>query len=409
MRILVTSIVDLERVPYNRIHVLLNHLCQKHEITALCLNAWWLEKQGIPGANGESRPDPYFRRVFEKVEIIYPTEKRISAILQEVSSPVNLPRLLRKLDYADFDLHVNYSSLASGLVVSRSLRARGIPTVFDVADDLPAAFRVSSQVPHPLQWLSGFISAVLFDANVRMAARITVVTQALQSRYHLPTQRTVCLPNGFDETLFRECPTGKMRQEVGLSSGDFVVGFVGNLRGWIDLSPVFAAVQGLKNRVPRMKLLIVGSGEALKRNKDMVAEYDIDDRVLFTGNVAHEQVPRYISCMDVCTIPFADEAVSAHASPIKLLEYMACGRPVISRPLAGVIEIAGERVLYAADEQEWAGRVLELYEDADLRARMGTAGRGFVKDKYSWSQICQQFEEVLFEAASAARSTEAKR
>jgi len=399
MKILVTSIVDIGRVPYNRIHVFLNHLSQKHQITALCLNAWWLEKRNAVDSDDKIRRDPYFRRVFDRVQINYLTERRLPPILQEMVSIGGLYRLLRKTCHVSFDLHVNYASLVSGLFVGKILRSRGIPTVFDVPDDLPAAFRVSPRIPDSLQWLSGAASEILFKANIRLATNITYITQALQSKYALPGDKSTLLPNGFDMGLFTEHPAGKMRRKMEIGSDDFVLGFVGTLgQEWVDFAPIFAAIRGLKHSIPGVKLLIVGNGKGLNRNKDMAAKYGIADRVLFTGYVAHEQVPSHISCMDVCVIPFTDEALTNHASPIKLFEYMACGRPIISKPSAGVVEVVGEGVLYAADEEEWTKRIVQLYKDPALRARMGTEGKEFVKRNYSWTRICQQFEAVLLEA-----------
>ena len=400
MKILVTSILDLKRVGHNRIHSLLKHLSSSHQITALCLNAWWLEKQIIADSSLPPHLDPYLQQVFDGIQIIYLAKGRIQPVLQEIWSPVNLPRLLQKIDYANFDLHINYSSLATGFVATAMLKSRGIPTVFDIADDLPAAFRISPQIPSSLRHLSGFVSDKLLQANVKLAATITCISRALQSKYNLPVDKTVHLPNGFDESLFIEHLSEKMREKIQIDSSDFVVGFVGTLgQERVDFEPVFLAVKGLVHSAPRTRLLIVGDGGGLERNRDMASKYGIADRVLFTGYVAHEQIPEYISCMDVCIIPFTDESLTNQALPLKLCEYMACGRPVISKPSTGVIEAVGDRVLYAANEKEWAEKILDLYKDPLLRVKLGTAGKDFVAGNYSWSKICQKFETVLLEAA----------
>jgi glycosyltransferase involved in cell wall biosynthesis len=100
----------------------------------------------------------------------------------------------------------------------------------------------------------------------------------------------------------------------------------------------------------------------------------------------------------VCLVPFRDLTLPGNASPIKLFEYMACQRPVISTPSAGVIETVGDRVLYATDQEAWEQKITELYQDPKLRATMGTEGREFVASNYGWPKICQQFETVLLEA-----------
>jgi glycosyltransferase involved in cell wall biosynthesis len=388
MNILVTSIVDLERIPFNRIHVFLNHLSQNHQIAALCLNAWWLE---------DGHRDPYFHRVFDKVQIAHLATKKAPPILQETLSIHKLRRMLK--NGADFDLHINYASLISGLFVTRSLRARGIPTVFDISDDLPAAFMVSPRVPGTLRWLAGFISETLLKANARLAKRVTFITKALQSKYALPSAKSTLLPNGFDTDLFKAHPTQEARTTLGIDPNAFVLGFVGTMgKEWVDFEPVYAAVKRLAGHIPNLKLLVVGNGEGLVRNRNLAAQHKITDRVIFTGYVPHRQVPGFISCADVCLVPFRDLTLPGNASPIKLFEYMACQRPVISTPSAGVIETVGDRVLYATDQEAWEQKITELYQDPKLRATMGTEGREFVASNYGWPKICQQFETVLLEA-----------
>ena len=92
--------------------------------------------------------------------------------------------------------------------------------------------------------------------------------------------------------------------------------------------------------------------------------------------------------------------MSQNALPLKLFEYMACQRPVISTPLRGVIEAVQDKVLYASDIEELKRHIIELYQSERLQTKTGSAGRRFVEENYSWSRICSKMEEVLLEVAS---------
>ena len=135
----------------------------------------------------------------------------------------------------------------------------------------------------------------------------------------------------------------------------------------------------------------------MQEARDLVDSHGISDRVVFTGFVPFGKVSQYISCMDVCLIPLVGSADCQHAFPVKLMEYMACGKPVISTPLAGVAEAVGDRVLYASDGQGLAERVLELYGNSELRKKLGLQGKALVERNYTWPQICARFENVLVE------------
>lgn len=406
LRILVTSILDLKRVGHNRLHSLLKHLSVNHQVTALCLNAWWLDRSSNTKTGYDT--DPYFAELARRVHVEYLYKGKVSPVLQELFSVKEAGTKWRSLQGRCFDVHLNYCNLLAGCAISQRARRAGVPTVFDVADDLPAAFRVSPQVPPYLRWAAGVFSEVLLRANVNIAERVTFITRALQSKYALPAGKSTLLPNGFDTELFKECPVEEARRELGIALDAYVVGFVGTLGEWVDLGPVYAAIRELTQAIPAIQLLIVGGGSELNRNRDLAVQYGIADHVVFTGHVDHEQVPRYISCMDICTIPFKNYALSSNSCPIKLFEYMGCGRPVISSPLTGVMEAVQGRVLYAASE-DWSRRISELYEEPMLRARMGTEGREFVAKHYSWSAICRRFETVLQEVASRARGQERRR
>jgi len=99
--------------------------------------------------------------------------------------------------------------------------------------------------------------------------------------------------------------------------------------------------------------------------------------------------------MDVCIIPFKVNAISESALPLKLFEYMACEKPIISTELSGVKAVAGNKVLYAANEEEYKEKIEELYKDRDLRRETGKNGRKFVERDYSWERIARRLEELL--------------
>lgn len=401
MRILITSIVDLKRVTHNRIHVFVDYLSRRHDVTVLCLNAWWLEKSEAKNWGADYHDDAYFRKMFERTRILYLSRGRVPPVLQEFTSLRTLNSILRKIDYGSLDVHVNYCNLIAGYFVARKAERLGIPTVFDVADNFSAAMRISPQIPYPVRPLAASVANTMLIMNTRIATRITFITKVLQDDYaHYLDKKSTIIPNGVDAQLFAASPPSQeLRGKLGLRQ-DFVLGYVGVLKEWVDFEPVFEAIRGLGGQLSNIKLLALGAGARLRQNKELAKRYGISDNVVFAGSVPYTQVPRYISLMDVCLIPFNKSDMAAASSPIKLFEYMACERPVVSTPLPGVTEAVGDRVLYAQDSDELAARITELYYNEGLRHRMGVEGRRFVQENYSWAQICRRFEEVLVEATS---------
>ncbi len=403
MRILVTSILDLRRVGHNRLHSLLKHLSANHQVTVLCLNAWWLDRPSK--AETDYDTDPYFAELAQRVHMKYLYERRVSPVLQELLSVMEVGDTWRSLQRHRFDVHLNYCNLLAGYAISRQACRAGIPTVFDVADDLPHAMRVSPQIPWALRPLAEHVARWLLRRNACIAKRITVSSGSLYRSRDLPSDKVALVPNGVDTEMFIERPADRLRQRLGLE-GCFVLGFVGALREWVDLKTVFAAVASLGSRHPDLRLLVVGEEGGLQGARHDAVECRVAGQVIFAGQVPYSQVPLYMSAIDVGLIPFHPIAISEGALPLKLLEYMACGRPVISTPLSGVANAVGERVLYAVGREGWSNSIVRLCEDAPMRARMAAESREFVVKHYSWSAICQRFEALLQEVASGSPGQE---
>lgn len=380
MRILITSIVDLKSSQHNRPHQFVKYLSKRHDITVLSINDWW--KAGQDDLKGYTRD---FENIFDKINIIHLSDKKNSPILQELLSA----RKVKEIAASGFDVHLNYSSLRSGYVA-----AKGINTVYDIADDLGAMIRSSPQIPSLLRPLGGAIGDLLIKKNIDIAKCITVSTDSLIERYNIPRNKSKVIPNGVDTELFRYCGNIK-REELELDG--FIVGYVGVLREWVDLKPVFLSLKGLNEDV---KLLVVGKEGRFKDNVNLANQCGVADRVIFTGMVPYAQVPKYISAMDVCLIPFRIDAVSQNALPLKLFEYMACSKPIISADLPEIKRVVNDGVLYADNPEEYKRQILKLYNNTQLGSDLGNSGRRIVESEYDWKRILNKLEVTLKQVAS---------
>jgi glycosyltransferase involved in cell wall biosynthesis len=386
MKLLVTSLPDIERLPFQRFHHLLTHLSQKHEITVLCENFWWLKKEH----------EPFVEDLTKKIKLYHLTEAKIHPIFQELSLIRNYNSFDRYIHFDTFDVHINFGSLIAGYFMTRKMASLDIPTILDIYDDFPEMFRRSSRVPYLLRPMSYMISDFLLRKNIAACKKVTFTTASLVSPCHLPNEKSVLIPNGVDTNIFFSRSSDNLRKSLGL--GDhFVLGFVGFLANWVDFGPIFAAIRelGEEGVIPNVKMLIVGKGDKFDENIKLASDYGIKDKILFVGVIPYLQVSRYISCMDVCLISFRESNDCQNSFPLKLLEYMACEKPVVSTELCGVKEAMGNRVIYASTKEKIKQVLLLLYNDQKLRYELGKDGRQFVKENYSWEEICSKYEKIL--------------
>ena len=94
----------------------------------------------------------------------------------------------------------------------------------------------------------------------------------------------------------------------------------------------------------------------------------------------------------------------AGAVPLKLFEYMACGKPVISTNLQGVDAVAHDIVQYCSSVEDYAEAITRLYEDETLRKRVGGEGEKLISTSYDWENITKKLEDMLVRAARGETS-----
>jgi len=395
MRILITSIVDLQKGPHTRLHEFIRYLRKNHDISVLSVNDWWKAGQTDTQIYTQGLED-----VTEGVYTEYFTQRKISPILQELTSVVSIGRILGNINSNGFDVHLNYNSLISGYFVARRLRSIGVKTVYDIADDLPQMIRVSPQIPGIARPAGKFIGKMMLSKNIGISSRVTFVDTHIQALYPAPSTKAVVIRNGVDAELFSPRPSQPLREKLGIQN-DFVVGFVGTMREWVEFEPVFGAISRLSAEHPRIRILIVGEEGGLEKTINSARKFGVLDKTVFTGTVPYGLVPEYISCMDVCLIPFAKhkgmDAGEDGFCPLKLAEYLACEKPVISTQKTGMPEGI---VAYASTAEEYYDRILTLYNNPQLRSEIGSRGREIIQSSYSWSNSASILEKVLMEAAS---------
>ncbi len=374
MNILITSIIDLEKTSYSRLHHFIEHLLDKgHKITVVSIKDSWKHK-GLKQN----------RELIKRIRLRYVTDKEIGLMLQKGLALFSMSRILKGIDLKKIDVHLSYNSLVLGYLVSNRLKRHKIKTVYDLADDLPDMIRTSPQLPGFLRPFAGHFSRNMLAKNLRNASMITISAKEFIESMSIKNHKHAYIPNGVDLKRFRP----RKSRHKGI-----VVGYLGALREWVDLRPMLLAVKNLKGY--RIKVLIVGGEEDLPQYREFVKQHKMERRVTFTGNVPYSQVPKYINEMDITTVPFKKNRVTDGTCPLKLLEYIACEKPAIVSRLNEVKSMLGKHVLYATSVKEWEKQICTLYHDAILRELLGRQGRQFVEKNFNWKRICQEMEDIL--------------
>jgi glycosyltransferase involved in cell wall biosynthesis len=377
MHILIPAIVDIRKTAPNRLHQFIRHLSTNHKITVVCINDFWKS-----GQVDNRRHYQDFSDTLNAINIVYFTQKKMSPIFQEILSPL----LLCNLKNDGYDIIFNYNTLVSGQYLAKKFR---IPMVYDIADDLPAMIQWSPQIPAPLKMLGRWFGEYKVKRTIACSRSVTGTATQFKEKYSIPDTKFYHIPNGVDTTLFRKVDSS-VCHDLGLG-GSFVLGYVGVLREWVDLTPVY---QTLK-KLPNSRLLIVGQEGAYLENMNLVKKLGIEDNVVFTGNIPYEKVPDYIAAMDVCLIPFKKNDITENAVPLKLFEYMACEKPVVSSNIESVQQIVRDRIFYADTAQEYTALLKRFINKDPELSDLLKKNRRFIEDNFTWARIGNSLEVVL--------------
>jgi len=389
MKVLISSLIDVNRAANNRLHQFISHLSGTHSVTVVCPRDTWRGSQ--------VDVEEYANDLLEmsSVECIYlSTSNPISPTVQEVLSE-GLLRAGTGIDYSDYDIHLDYNTFFLGQAVARRTSQLGIPTVYDLADDLPAMLRESDQVPNIVAPIVERIGDSVVRRKIRKADNITYITDGLAEKMNIDSSHGVHLPNGVNtETFHPNVETSG----IDIPDVEFLTGYVGVTREWVNLTQLVNVVANLRRDGVDAGLVIVGDEGGTDEAQMASKNHGIDDVCQFIGTVPYDQVPAYINTFDVGTIPFHQGAIAENSLPLKLFEYLSCGVPVVSSYISGVDDAAGDVVHFADSPTEWTHALRNLANGADIPA-LSTKGRQIVVDSYSWKAITEDLERLLVHAA----------
>jgi len=225
-----------------------------------------------------------------------------------------------------------------------------------------------------------------------------VFEKALIEKKQIPPDIISMIPNGADLDIIKPGPADNwVRQKHNLRQ-KFVVTYVGAHGVANALTQLIESAQILKDKDPDVRIMLVGNGmqkpmlleEAKRRNLP---------NVVFVDQVSKAQIGDYINASDVCTAVLKKCDTFKTVYPNKVFDYMAAAKPII----IGIDGAARKLIadanagIYAEPEnpQQFAGAVLKLKQDPQLRTQLGRNGLNFAKKNFDRKILAQKYLDIL--------------
>jgi len=391
MRILVVQESDwLARGPHQQHHLMEKLSLRSHEIRVIDYDIMW---------KATWKGEPFSRRqVF----------LRVAKIHKKANITVIRPGILKfpHLDYASIvfshrreiarqinefkpDIVVGFGILNTYLAM-RLAERRSIPFVYYLIDALHTLVPFRLYQP---------IAQAIERKTLQRADKVLAINEELRNyatNMGAEQDKTIVIRAGIDLERFHPKIDGrKVREMYGIQRSDVVLLFMGWLYPFSGLREVALELAKTRDEYPSIKMLVVGDGDLFPELKAIKEKRNLEQLIL-AGRQHYDKIPSYISASDICLLPAHENVVMRNIVPIKMYEYIACGKPVISTRLPGILREFGNNagVIYVDKPTEVLNRVIELCNDKRGIPECASRGREFV-EKFSWDRITDDFEDVL--------------
>lgn len=284
--------------------------------------------------------------------------------------------------------------------------------LFFDADDLYEHDYLGDPIKGVLRWRA----EQMMRYNLRAAQRVICVSKATKQRlvnvWQTPAEKIEVFPNAVDVDVYRESPDSRqaVRASFGLQDQPLVI-FVGGFYPWHDVQGLLTSFEMIARSHPEARLMLVGDGPQHQAMEAHAAGLGISAKVIFTGRVAHKEVPRLIGAADIAVAPYPQMDRGAFwFSPMKLFEYMACGKAIVASDLGQIADAIQDGqsglLVQAGSSAALAGAITRLIEDQSLRFCLGEQARRTAVENYSWEQYMNRltglYAQVIAEFSTHA-------
>jgi glycosyltransferase involved in cell wall biosynthesis len=265
------------------------------------------------------------------------------------------------------------------------LKRRGIVETLVYDDwDYYAGFEAPPHWRLPMAWRERFCISIADTV-------ISVGHLLAEQRVEQGAKRAVVVPNGVDYPLFA------LGQQKRPHPPTLI--YMGSIEDWTGLGVAVEGFAHVHSRIPLARFLILGPdgnpyGRALR---ERVGELGLAEHVLFLGYKPYHELPEFLAEADIGVALFAPSELTRYAFPLKVVEYMAAGLPVLGTragETGRAIRESGAGEALDCSAEAFACAAVELLGDPMRLAEYGKRGREYARG-YDWEALFPRFHEAV--------------
>lgn len=303
-------------------------------------------------------------------------------------------RILEVIEIEKPDVIHAHSPALNGLAALKAGRKSGLPVVYEIR-----AFWEDAAVDHGTckeDDLRYRLTRKMETHVVKNANAVTTICEGLRADLigrGFEASKFTVIANAVNIEQFDvitpqdKASNAELAKELKLTDCD-VLGFLGSFYAYEGLDLAIAAMPAVLVKNPKARLLLVGGGPQEQRLKQQVILLGLEGKVIFTGRVPHSEVGKYYSLVDILVYPRKAMRLTDLVTPLKPLEAMAQGKPVLASDVGGHKELISDNetgfLFKAGDLAELAERLVELLADESKLNSVLSNGREYVENIRNW-------------------------
>ena len=284
-------------------------------------------------------------------------------------------------------------------LVALPFKMLGVKYIFDHHDANPELY-VSKYGRQGMLYkiLLGLEKLCYRHSDVVMVTNASYRNMAV-SRGRIRPENVFIVRNGPDPQTFKPVSPNPARKH----GKPYLIGYVGNMNFQDGLDILLDVAKHVKamGRYD-VHFTCIGRGPELKTLRHMVQRMGLEDTVEFTGRVSDKELIEILSTADVCVNPDRPTEMNDISTMIKIMEYMALGKPIVQFDLKEGRFSAQEASLYASKQEgakDFADKIIWLLDRPEERRKMGEVGRKRVDEELAWQysvpKLLAAYQEAL--------------
>jgi glycosyltransferase involved in cell wall biosynthesis len=245
--------------------------------------------------------------------------------------------------------------------------------------------------------------ALLEKASCRLADHVLVTNESYKrvdiERARIPPTKVTVVRNGPDSAPI----AAPASSDIPKGSARIAIGYLG-IMGYHDgvdhaLRALDHLIRG--HGISDVQLILIGDGVARAELEGCADKLKLQEHVMFTGFLEEANWRTVLGDTDICIVPDPSNSYNDRSTMVKIMDYMALGKPIVAFDLPESRFTAGDAAVFVPgnDELAFARALADLIEDPERRAALGKAGRERVENELMWSfsarSLVQVYESLL--------------